>query len=681
MERRGEVSAAVDAYTRLGMIEDAVRVAAGAGKFLEAAQIALQSLGRDIRAFGGLEGPDRRLALRAGILLAESGQHARAVEIFQALGEHERAKDVSRKAGNLLVPGGGGSSLTPQGRAAVDPAVLHRAREQESLGQLDAALTAYLSLKMYGDSGRVARKLGRAAEAARYYAEAAMPYEAAVCFHEARDEGRCFEQLVRVPAHHERYRTACGQAIRLAAGRDQVSFQLDRLVSSFLSGEPQNEKECELFYIAAKLYERHGQKDMALEIFERLLRASPYYRDVPQLIGALREGALDPSLDARIRHEDAAFHRSSAGKKQTPSGGDLLDDLPDLPPLPGQTPAPAAPQRPGAGGTSLLRNATPAKPAPAEAAPEPGFRPGAEQVSPIASTQQAIPQAPTSNHLGALPPGTIVAERYRVESKLGQGGMATVYRVHDLELNEQIAMKVFLPGQESPELLARFKQELLLSRQLTHTNIVRLHDIGVFQGCRFLTMELLQGQDLGSLLKQEGRPLEFLRGLRYLIQACAGLHAAHERNIVHRDVKPDNFFITAQDDTLKVMDFGIAKRRDTAGMTQAGYLAGTPAYIAPEQINNFTGVTHSADLYALGIVAYQMFTGRVPFEHDEMMPLLIMHLTDAPTPPRFYNVAIPSDLDALILRLLEKDPQKRPKNCRELARSFQEIGARLAQQR
>ncbi|MDW8252150.1 MAG: serine/threonine-protein kinase, partial [Myxococcales bacterium] len=274
-------------------------------------------------------------------------------------------------------------------------------------------------------------------------------------------------------------------------------------------------------------------------------------------------------------------------------------------------------------------------------------------------------------------PGTIVAERYRIEATLGQGGMATVYKVYDLELGEFVAMKVFLPREESQELLTRFRQELLLSRQLSHTNVVRLHDIGVFQGSRFLTMELLQGQDLASLLTNLGGPIDLLRGLRYLIQACAGLHAAHERGIIHRDVKPENFFITSPKDVLKVMDFGIAKRRDAPGMTQAGFLAGTPYYIAPEQIRNFAGVNHLADIYALGVVAFQMFTGRVPFISDEMMALLVMHITEAPPAPRSLNPTIPPELEQLILKLLEKDPAKRPQSCIELARSLQEIGARI----
>lgn len=665
LERRGETAAAIDAYVRLGMIEDAVRVAAGVGRFLDAAQIALRALGRDVRAFGGLEGAERRLALRAGILLAEAGQHARAVEVFQALGETERAQDTAKKAGSVLVPPRSEGDPVPRARSAPqDLAALSRARELEGSGQLEAALSLFTSLKLHGDAGRLARRLGRPAEAARHYVAAEMPYEAALCFHEARDEGRCFEQLVRVPPHHERYRGACMQAIRIASSRDQVTFQLDRLLSEFLASEPRSDKEHDAFYTAARLYERNGHKEMAIDILERLLRAVPYYRDVPALIGSLRRSVRDPSRDDFIRREDAAFHRDRGAPRGAAPG--LLDDLPDLPPLPALSPpAPAAPL-----------------PAPPADIPQRKATAAATEVvppRPLAAPAPAPP--PASNHeetpAEVWSPGTVVAERYRIEARLGQGGMATVYKVHDMELGESVAMKVFLPRQESQELLARFRQELLLSRQISHANVVRLHDIGVFRGCRFLTMELLHGQDLGSLLARLNGPIEVLRGLRYLIQACAGLHAAHERGIVHRDVKPDNFFVTAPGDVLKVMDFGIAKRRDAPALTQAGFLAGTPYYIAPEQVSNFAGVTHLADLYALGVVAFQMFTGRVPFVSDEMMALLVMHITEAPPPPRSLNPAIPPDLEELVLRLLEKDPARRPQSCLELARSLQEVGARL----
>jgi serine/threonine-protein kinase len=281
---------------------------------------------------------------------------------------------------------------------------------------------------------------------------------------------------------------------------------------------------------------------------------------------------------------------------------------------------------------------------------------------------------------GEIALGATVADRYRIEAKIGRGGMAVVYRATDLELGEEIAIKLFLQPSDDPQLLARFKQELTLSRGLAHPNIVRLYDIGQHQGCRFLTMELLQGTDLASLIDHEakaGKPLELARGLRYMIQAAAGMAVAHDKGVVHRDVKPANFFIT-KEDTLKVMDFGIAKRTagpdgpagqaGMAGMTQAGFIAGTPTYMSPEQINNFTAVTHLTDLYALGVVAYETFTGTVPFDHPEMMQLLMMHLTQAPAPPRTRNPALPPRLEAIILKLLEKDPANRIQSCHELGR-------------
>jgi serine/threonine-protein kinase len=177
-------------------------------------------------------------------------------------------------------------------------------------------------------------------------------------------------------------------------------------------------------------------------------------------------------------------------------------------------------------------------------------------------------------------------------------------------------------------------------------------------------MELLHGTDLAEVIG--GQPVELGRGLRYLIQATAGLSFAHAKGIVHRDIKPANFFITS-DDTVKVMDFGIAKRTaQAAGLTQTGFIAGTPSYMSPEQINNFATVSHLTDLYALGVVAYEVFTGTVPFEHEELVKLLMMHITEQALPPRARNPAIPPELEQLILRLLEKDPANRIQSCREL---------------
>ena len=175
----------------------------------------------------------------------------------------------------------------------------------------------------------------------------------------------------------------------------------------------------------------------------------------------------------------------------------------------------------------------------------------------------------------------------------------------------------------------------------------------------------------------EQAPLDFDQGLALLVQACNALQVVHERGVIHRDIKPDNFFIT-DEGVLKVMDFGIAKRHSAGrGLTRAGMMAGTPQYIAPEQVNNFSGVTHLADLYALGCIAYQMFAGTVPFDADEVMPILIAHMSRAPEPPRQRNPAIPAELETVILRLLAKKPEARVQSCRELAAILSGIRLRL----
>jgi serine/threonine-protein kinase len=188
-------------------------------------------------------------------------------------------------------------------------------------------------------------------------------------------------------------------------------------------------------------------------------------------------------------------------------------------------------------------------------------------------------------------------------------------------------------------------------------------------------MELLSGHDLGEVMQRA--PLAIDQGLALLVQACNALQVVHERGVIHRDIKPDNFFIT-NEGVLKVMDFGIAKRRSASrGLTRAGMMAGTPQYMAPEQANNFGGVTYLADLYALGCIAYQMFTGAVPFDAEEVMPILMAHMSRAPDPLRPRNPAIPAELETVILRLLAKKPEARVQSCRELAAILSGIRLRL----
>ena len=252
--------------------------------------------------------------------------------------------------------------------------------------------------------------------------------------------------------------------------------------------------------------------------------------------------------------------------------------------------------------------------------------------------------------------------------------MAIVYRAHDRELDETIALKLFTHTTGDPALLSRFKQELALCRQITHPNVVRLYDIGSHNEVRFFTMELLSGVDLATQIDQ-GRDL--VRDLGYLVQLCEGLQCVHEKGVVHRDLKPENVFVT-HEDVVKLMDFGIAKRRKSEGnLTMDGFSAGTPAFMAPEQINNFASVTHLSDLYSLGVIAYRLFTGVLPFESESPMAVLVKHINEAPAPPSTHEPSIPDELEYVIMQLLEKDPRRRVQSCRELARDLAELRSRL----
>jgi len=203
--------------------------------------------------------------------------------------------------------------------------------------------------------------------------------------------------------------------------------------------------------------------------------------------------------------------------------------------------------------------------------------------------------------------------------------------------------------------LRRFRQELKLSRQLVHPNVIRVYDIGVHEARRYITMELLHGTSLQDLL---GAPVDPALALCLLLQACEGVHLAHSQGVIHRDLKPDNLFVTSEG-VVKVMDFGIAKCSHVRGVTLAGTTAGTPEYMSPEQISDFSAVGPAADQYSLGVVAYELLTGVLPFEHTQLVKLFWMHLEHSPPPLRQHHPALSEELEAAVLRMLAKDPKDR----------------------
>ncbi|MCY1016210.1 serine/threonine-protein kinase [Pyxidicoccus sp. MSG2] len=320
---------------------------------------------------------------------------------------------------------------------------------------------------------------------------------------------------------------------------------------------------------------------------------------------------------------------------------------------PGETPGPARARKPGTTpAEELLRPVTP----PPAVSLGDTLRP-LTPVSPHGTLLQGVvTPLPPSPLVRGLMPGQVVAERYRVERWLGAGGSATVYEATDLRQDLRVALKVLAVPHAHDALVARFHQEVEHVRALEHLNILRVFDAGVDGERHYLTMELLEGTDLRQLLAE--RRATRAEALRWLTHATVALEHAHGRGVLHRDVKPANLFIT-RTGVLKLMDFGLAKSTHVVGATAQGAVLGTPEYMAPEQVMGNPPVSPATDLYALGVVAYELLTGQLPFRHEQPVPLMFLHVQQAPVPPRTLCPDLPAPFEHVVMKLLEKRPGDR----------------------
>jgi serine/threonine-protein kinase len=284
-------------------------------------------------------------------------------------------------------------------------------------------------------------------------------------------------------------------------------------------------------------------------------------------------------------------------------------------------------------------------------------------VSPHGTLLQGVVTPLPEAVVRGLVPGQVLGGRYRVEKWLGAGGSATVYAVTDLKEGLRVALKLLAVPHAEPQLVARFRKEVAHARALEHVNILRVFDEGVDGDRYFLTLELLEGMDLRQRLLA-GRPT-LAEALRWLTHATVALEHAHGRGVLHRDVKPANLFVT-RTGVLKLMDFGLAKSAHAPGTTSQGAVLGTPEYMAPEQVMGSPPVSQATDLYALGVVAYELCTGQLPFRHSQPVPLMFLHVQEAPVPPRTLCPRIPEPLERVVLKLLEKRPEDRYGSATEL---------------
>jgi eukaryotic-like serine/threonine-protein kinase len=275
--------------------------------------------------------------------------------------------------------------------------------------------------------------------------------------------------------------------------------------------------------------------------------------------------------------------------------------------------------------------------------------------------------------------GRVIDARYRVLSKIGHGGMGAVYKVEHLAMGKQAAMKILHPAfTQDAELAARFRREAEAVSRLSHPNTVQVFDFGQGKGTTYLVMELVRGEDLGVILRRDG-PMPFSRTRVILLQVCEALSEAHEAGIIHRDLKPENLLVSrARDgrDLVKVLDFGLAKLRDSEELNQVtarGSLVGTPFYMSPEQIRA-EDLDPRADIYSLGALMYRMVTGEHPFTATTPVAVLTQHLTEPLTPPseRRPDLKLAPIVDHIVCRAMAKSRDERFASAEELGRALDE---------
>jgi len=268
-----------------------------------------------------------------------------------------------------------------------------------------------------------------------------------------------------------------------------------------------------------------------------------------------------------------------------------------------------------------------------------------------------------------LQSGTVLAGRYEILEILGEGGMGAVYKARDRELTRAVALKVIRPDLvRNPAIVERFKQELRLSHQVTHKNVIRIYDLGEGEGVKFITMEYIEGKDLRALIREKKKftPVETVNVIQ---QVCQALDAAHSVGVIHRDLKPQNIMRDCSGRIL-VMDFGLARTLQGDGMTQTGALVGTMEYMSPEQALGVE-LDQRSDIFALGLIFYEMLTGKMPFAAESALASLVKRTQERAIPVSNIDAHIPEALSGIVSKCLERDPAARFASIRELAEEIE----------
>ena len=393
----------------------------------------------------------------------------------------------------------------------------------------------------------------------------------------------------------------------------------------------------------------------------------------------------------------------ATSKLPVPTKPGLVDDVTKPPPVAAVEATAAPPEQMGTPEFSVAASIVRSAPPPDDATyalernPGPARRKAAPLDATEAEEEVAAPQGEEDDSLS----GTLGG--YRVEKELGRGGMGAVYLARQVSLDRRVALKVMNSRWASnPNFLVRFTREAYAAAQLVHHNVVQVYDIGDDRGVNFFSMEFVEGQSLGDLLRKDG-PLPPESAAGYILQAARGLQFAHERGMIHRDIKPDNLMLNSQG-VVKVADLGLVRTpggeeapRDDAdraanraaldaqvvtsgrtlgslsGVTLVGQAMGTPSYMSPEQARDATSVDHRADIYSLGCTLYVLLTGRPVFDATTALEMMTRHAADAPIRPEVHNKAVPRSLSDVVLRMIAKKPEDRYASMSEVTKVLEDF--------
>src|SRR6516162_376708 len=363
----------------------------------------------------------------------------------------------------------------------------------------------------------------------------------------------------------------------------------------------------------------------------------------------------DPKSKKGVRETHGVGGPQGVG---VPAKGDSSASNPPFDPLEGATlsdipptPTPASPSPP------------PAEPATREVSPEATISDSLAASVKSPANLRRIAQSYTTE--AVLQPGDVIGGRYEILLLLGEGGMGAVYKALDRTVERTVALKLIRPEMASnPAILARFKQELLTAHQVTHKNVTRIYDLSEADGIQFITMEFVEGSDLRHILVEHGK-LPPDKAIEIIRQVCLALDAAHTAGVIHRDLKPQNIMQETKTGRVVVMDFGLARSMESEGMTQTGALLGTIEYMSPEQSMGKT-LDQRSDIFAVGLIFYEMLTGKTPYKSDSAMASLMRRNQERAVPVSQLDSSVPKALSDIVAKCLERDREQRYQNVQQI---------------